>query len=614
MKRHIPAFFHYAAIAFTCAASVHTAFSQDLRERNYYYEVLTPQHAAKPQVNGFAKTRVREKLDRGLHVVAGNRKELYLSWRLLQDDAPDAAFHVYRIYNGKTERLTDTPVTATTDFTDKRPVLGEARYYVERIGKDGVSEKSEIVSADRKTLVKNGGYHSIPLHTSDRPGKVGVADLNGDGRYDYIVRTPSSNVDPGMPGNLDGLTYKLSGYLSDGTYLWTVDLGQGIEPGIWYSPYIVFDFDGDGKAEVALKTTADNVSRDEKGRVGSGEEFLTILDGMTGAVKASMPWPERNDRYGNLNRQNRNQIGMAYLDGKTPYILACRGTYKLMTVDAWSFDGKTLDRAWRWDGDEENPVIRSQGAHTLLSYDVDNDGRDEVLLGSCVIDDNGTLLWSAGLGHPDNMYLADIDPSREGLELFLVSEPFNYEGYGVMVCDARTGAKLWGIGDTTYHIGAGMVADIDPDYPGMECFAAEEKKGGSTDRYLLTSQGKKIRKNENIPDCRNWVWWTADRLRETISRSTVSKADSRNLAVKRWKQNEQVGLLEGEVLMVADLSGDWREEIVTGLPGELRIYATDIPATDRRVTLMQDALYRSYVAERSMGYPQSPIPSYYLGE
>lgn len=123
--------------------------------------------------------------------------------------------------------------------------------------------------------------------------------------------------------------------MSDGTYLWTYDMGPGIEPGIWYSPFIVYDFNGDGKAEVAIKTAGTDYVKNEKGRVCGGSEYLSVLDGMTGQEIDRVDWPERNDRYGNLIRQNRNQMGVAYLDGKTPFILAARGTYKLMVVDAW---------------------------------------------------------------------------------------------------------------------------------------------------------------------------------------------------------------------------------------------------------------------------------------
>lgn len=594
------------------------AYAQDTRERNYYYEILDPSHEPKPLVEGFAQTRVSETLDRGLTLAPGQKEgTLYLSWRLLQSDAPDVAFNVYREAGGKTKKLNRKPLKATTDFVDPSPVAGEARYQVVAVDRRGKTlDKSAFVAYSPES-VRN--YRSIKLNRSVKAGKVAVADLNGDGVYDYIIRTPESNVDPGMPGDLNGKTYQIEAYLNDGTFLWSKDLGQGIEPGIWYSPYVVYDFNGDGKAEVALKTAPDDVQRDAKGRVDTGEEYLSVLDGMTGREIARVDWPERNFRYGNLIRRNRNQIGMAFLDGKTPYILACRGTYKLMVVDAWQLNGTKLERAWRWDGDEENPIVRSMGAHSMVCGDVDDDGRDEILLGSCMLDDNGTLLWSAGLGHPDKAYLTDIDPSRPGMEVFLCLEPWHDNGRGVCMVDARTGQQIWNIGHKTFHVGDGMVADIDATHPGLECFASEDRKGGTTDKYLLAADGTYLSKNEGVPPCRNWAWWDADLLRETFAGDdnrwgAGSSSHGRAQSVVKWQGETLTQGIEGDILMIADLYGDWREEVVTALPGEIRIYTTNIPARDRRVTLMQDPLYRNYVAHRSMGYPQAPVPSYYLGE
>ena len=597
--------------------------AQDPRERNYYYEILEPRHEPKPMVEGHAATRVAEHLDRGLAAApAVDGKGIHLSWRLLATDPEGASFHVYRMADGKQQRLTRKAIGKVCDYTDQAPAATQAYYWITVL-----DAKGRVVDTSDRLEVDKGGltnYRTVKLRDPKmRAGKVAVADLNGDGEYDYIVRTPDSNVDPGMPGNLEGRTYQIEAYLSDGTFLWSRDLGQGIEPGVWYSPFIAYDFNGDGRAEVALKTAPETTRRNEKGRVDSGEEYLSVWDGMTGREVARVDWPERNDRYGNLVRQNRNQIGMAYLDGKTPYILACRGTYKLMVVDAWELRGDKLVRAWRWDGDEENPIIRSMGAHSLVTGDVDDDGRDEILLGSCMVDDNGTALWSAGLGHPDKAYLTDIDPRRPGMEVLLCLEPYHTNGRGVCMVDARTGEQVWNIGHETMHVGNGMVADFDPSHPGLECFATEDKKGGSTDKYLLTADGKYIRRNEDIPPCGGWVWWDADLTREVLhnplSREELMERwrNGQPIAqqVVKWADKSSVGEgIEGSLQLIADLYGDWREELVVSLPGELRIYTTNIPAQDRRITLMQDALYRSYVAHRSMGYPQAPVPSYYLGE
>lgn len=592
--------------------------AQDTRERAYYYEVLAPNHEPKPKVEGFATERVKENLNRGLVAsLAQDGKSVYLSWRLLDSDAAGVSFNLYRSVNGKTSRLNSKPLATTCDYLDKTPAANATYWVVPVVAKkeQKASEKVEVAAAALAPL----SYTSIKLNRAVKAGKVAVADLNGDGIYDYIIRTPESNVDPGMPGDLTGKTFQIEAYLSDGTFLWSKDLGQGIEPGIWYSPFVVYDFNGDGKAEVALKTAPDNVQRDEKGRVDTGEEYLSILDGMTGKEIARVDWPERNFRLGNLVRRNRNQIGMAFLDGKTPYILACRGTYKQMVVDAWTLQGDKLVRAWHWDGDEENPVIRSQGSHNMVCGDVDGDGRDEIILGSCALDDDGTLLWSAGLGHPDKIYLTDIDPNRPGMEVFLALEPWHDNGRGVCVVDAKTGEQVWNIGHKTMHVGDGMVTDFDPTSPGLECFATEDRKGGSTDKYLLSADGKKLGEGDDVPSCRNWAWWDGDLLRETFKGDdnrwgAGSSSGGREQSVVKWKGETLTEGIQGDIVLIADLQGDWREEIVTALPGELRIYRTNIPAKDRRVTLMQDAIYRNYVAHRSMGYPQAPVPSYYLGE
>lgn len=593
--------------------------AQDLRERTYYYEILEPRHEPKPQIEGYAQERVKENLNRGLTAaLAQDGKSIYFSWRLLETDPENVTFNLYRSINGKVKRLNSKPIKQTCDFTDNSPG-GEASYWVTTIVNKKEQAPSHKIDVNQANL-SNPNYLSIKLNNPDiKAGKIALADLNGDGTYDYIIRTPASNVDPGVGGDLTGKTFQIEAYLSDGTYLWTKDLGQGIEPGIWYSPFIAYDFNGDGKAEIALKTAPDTTKRNAQGRVGDGEEYLSILDGMTGKEIARVDWPERNDRYGNLNRQNRNQIGMAFLDGKTPFILAARGTYKLMVVDAWMLNGDKLERVWRWDGDEENPVVRSMGSHNMICADIDEDGRDEIILGSCAIDDNGTLLWSTGLGHPDKIFLTDIDPRRPGMELFLCLEPWHDNGRGVCMIDPKNGKPIWNIGHKTFHVGDGMVADFDPTHPGLECFGTEDKKGGSTDKYLLTSDGQKIGSGDDVPPCRNWAWWDGDLLRETFQGDdnrwgAGSSSDGRKQSIIKWKGETLTEGIEGDILMIADMIGDWREEVITALPGELRIYQTNIPAKDRRVTLMQDALYRNYIAHRSMGYPQAPVPSYYLGE
>jgi len=590
-------------LIFTAAS---TLIAEDPRERQYFTPALNPKHKDKPKVKGWAKQRIDEKINRGILAIPNKEGQVYIGWRLLKSDARGTAFNVYRsVEGGDPVRLNKEPVVATTDFIDKKPVTGrESIYWVRQVlkGKElGPSEKV-LLKPDAKDKPY---YASIKFQGDYRPQRIAVADLNGDGAYDFVIKQPSRGIDPAGRPNTDGLTYKLEAYLNNGTFLWRKDLGPGIEPGIWYSPFVVYDFDGDGKAEVAVKTGPQN-ARESDGRVRKGLEWCSILDGMTGAELARADWPPRNPRLGDYNRTNRNQMGMAYLDGKTPCLLVARGTYKLMIVDAYQYHNSKLKRLWHWEGDDETPIIRSQGAHGMHSADVDEDGRDEVILGSAVLDDNGTCLWSIGLGHPDKCYVTDVDPTRPGMEIFYAIEPWHDDGKGVCLVDAKTGKMIWSIGQRTYHVGDGMVADINPAIPGLECFATEDSKGGSRDRYMFSANGKRLGQREDVPGCRNWIFWDADLLRETFGRG-------RSISIIKYKGSTLTSGIEGSIIMMADILGDWREELITILAGELRIHTTTIPAKDRRVCLMQDPVYRAEVAHRSMGYEQSPATGYYLG-
>jgi rhamnogalacturonan endolyase len=585
-----------------------SAGAEDPKERQFFTPAPNPKHKDKPKVRGWAEERVDEKINRGILAIVNKEGQVYIGWRLLKSDAKGTSFNVYRSVEGGEEvKLNREPVSATTDFIDKQASPGRDNTYRIRPVQDGrAHEPSEkvLLNADANGRTH---YSSIKFKGDYTPQRIGVADLNGDGTYDFVIKQPSRGIDPAGRANTDGLTYKLEAYLSDGTFLWRNDLGPGIEPGIWYSPFVVYDFDGNGKAEVAVKTGPKD-ARELDGRVRKGPEWCSILDGMTGKELARVDWPPRDRRLGDYNRTSRNQMGVAYLDGKTPCLLVARGTYKLMMVDAYQYHNQKLERLWHWEGDDETPVIRSQGAHGIHSADIDDDGRDEIILGSAVLDDNGTCLYSVGLGHPDKCFVTDVDPTRPDMEIFYAIEPWHDDGKGVCLVEAKTGKIIWSIGQRTYHVGDGMVADIDPSIAGLECFATEDRKGGSTDRYLFSANGKRLGQREDVPGCRNWIFWDGDLLRETFV-----FGHGGTLSIVKYKGPTLSSGIEGRIMMMADILGDWREELITILPGELRIYTTTIPASDRRVCLMQDPVYRAEVAHRSMGYEQSPVTGYYLG-
>jgi rhamnogalacturonan endolyase len=561
---------------------------------------------ANPKVEGWAGQRVEEKLDRGV-VAARVPEGVYVGWRLLESDPDNVGFNVFRqAGDGPWVKLTGEPIVQTTDFVDRQaPEEAGLTYKVEATAADVPFPAG--TAAPVPLAADGASYVSIKLQDAEtRFSKVAVADLNGDGRYDFVIKQPEKNIDPaGTYWIPSPDTYKIEAYLSDGTFLWRHDLGWAIERGIWYSPYIVCDLTGDGKAEVAAKI-GEGDPRDADGRVHTGPEWMVVWDGMTGKEIARVPWPDRSG-FSAYSRMARNQMAVAYLDGKTPCLLALRGTYCRMKVDAYQLRDGKLELLWQYDNNNLPGPYWGQGAHFTRAIDVDGDGRDEVLLGNVMLDDNGVPLWTLGMGHDDFSYVGDIDPHRPGLEIFYGIES-RAEKNGMCLVDAATGKVLWGFDEPTRHIhGAGMCADIDPTVPGLECFG-------------LDCVSKR-------PDVRNGPWlWAADGtllwydqplLPKTYSLTAVYwDADLQKELLLRGKLSDYAGgtvqNMPARPVAIADVLGDWREEIIASFPGEIRIYTTTIPAADRRVCLLQDRIYRADARMNSMGYFKSPMTSYCL--
>jgi rhamnogalacturonan endolyase len=389
-----------------------------------------------------------EQIDRGLVVRPIEGGPVYLGWRWLRSDPPDRAFHVYRAAPGKDAvKLTEQPIAATTDFVDATAVAGtEYAWSIRAV----TGDTEGPIEAEVRTVA--GGeakpYVSIALDGDHTFQKVGIADLDGDGRYDFVIKQPNANVDPyWRPGYWrpsEG-TYQLEAYRGDGTLLWRHDLGWSIEQGIWYSPYVVYDLDGDGRAEVAVKT-GEGDPRDADGRVQTGPEYLTILDGQTGKPITQAAWPSREgfgEELVGYNYASRNQLAVAYLDGKTPSLIALRGTYRRMKAVAYQLNDGKLVEQWSWDNEGMPREWQGQGAHWTIAADVTGDGRDELVLGSSVLRGDGTPLWTTGQGHPDHLYVGDIDPQRPGMEIYYGIET-RRDNNGMCLVDAATGKILWG--------------------------------------------------------------------------------------------------------------------------------------------------------------------------
>lgn len=559
-------------------------------------------------LTGLSNARqLAEKLDRGLVAIPQSQNKVYLGWRLLKDDPADIAFNIYRLTPGaQAVKLNTNPIVQTTNFIDDKASLSQSNaWWICPVlnNKEQPASPKAVLPADPE--IKQ--YISIPFQGDYVCSKVAIADLNGDGKYDFVIKQPQQVTDPGV-WKKSSDTFKVEAYLHDGTFLWRKDLGWNIEQGIWWSPMIVYDFDGDGKAEVAVKTAPTDVDyRNPEdhpwpGRVMSGPEYCYILDGLTGAELDRIDWPARGNvaDWGDEknNRASRHLMGVACLDGQRPSLLVLRGTYTLMRVDAYNLDNKKLKQVWSWSGDDENPKVRGQGMHGMHAVDLDEDGRDEIVLGAAVLDDNGKILWNTGLGHPDGCYVTDIYPDRPGLEIMYGIEP-RQDRNGICVADAKTGQILWGCDHPTTHVHSqGMFGNFDPDNPGYEYYTGEKDRSQcwtySTTGTLLSSESL------GTLSPTSFYWLDGD-----------LKVYAENGKVRLYKGPE-LTQYNGRILAVADVLGDWREEFITTVPGELRIYTTTIPAKDRHIIFMQDNLYRLDVAMVSMGYFYPPQLSYYF--
>ncbi|MDB5455700.1 MAG: repeat protein [Caulobacter sp.] len=610
--------------------------------------------------------RWMERLDRGVVAVPAKDGGVLVSWRLLGVDPANIAFDVYR---GDT-KLTAKPITAATDFVD--PAGGADAAYSVRPVVGGRQQP-----ADRPATVWKDGYLSIPLQRPEggvtpdgvaygyAANDASVGDLDGDGRYEIVLKwDPSNSKDNAFPGYTGPVI--LDAYTLEGKRLWRIDLGRNIRAGAHYTQFLVYDFDGDGRAEVVMRTSDGAIDGQGKavgdakadwrgsdgevaqmdrtgavtkadgtkvaplaGRMLRGPEYLTVFDGRTGAALATAPYsPPRNPDTdtptaeqqtalwgdGYANRSDRFLAGVAYLDGQRPSIVMARGYYARTTLAAWDWRGGKLTQRRLFDSAAPGVPegFGGQGNHQLSVADVDADGRDEIVYGSMAIDDDGKGLWTAKLFHGDAMHVSDLDPSRPGLEKFGVHEsPNKNGGVGAAMLDARTGQVLWTT-PADKDVGRGLAMDIDPTHPGAEAW-------GSNLPELYDVKGQAIPGVQHPRQMNFGVWWDGDLLRELLDRNQISKWD--------WKTGTATPLLTAQGMsanngtkatptLSADILGDWREEVIwrTDDSSALRIYATPYPTSHRLVTLMHDPQYRLGVAWQNVAYNQPPHTSFFLGD
>jgi rhamnogalacturonan endolyase len=588
-----------------------------------------------------------ESLGRGVIALRTDSDSVYVGWRHLGLDPSGISYNVYR---GST-KVNSSPITNSTNLVDNGANLSVANTYTVRPVINGV----EQAASAGYTLAANAptqNYIRVPLQrpaggTSPddfaydySPNDCSAADLDGDGEYELVVKWEPSNAHDNSQSGYTGNVY-IDAYKINGTRLWRIDLGRNIRAGAHYTQFMVYDLDGDGKAEVACKTAPGTVSgtgqnvlispdsasadyRTSSGYILTGREYLTIFNGQTGAAMATTLYnPARNsdpnssdvsawgDNYG--NRVDRFLAGIAYLDGTRPSLIMCRGYYTRTAVVAWDWRNGQLTQRWIFDTGHSTTgslaVYRGEGAHSLSIADLDNDGKQEIVYGACAINDNGVGLHAPELGHGDALHCSDMNPNRAGLEIFMPHEyPPGNGNRGATLRDGNSGSVLWSTSATS-DVGRGCAGDIDSRHAGYELWASNS---GS----LYTATGSVI---GSRPSQYNFmVWWDADLKRELLDGTTISKWNetaataSALLTASGCSSNNST---KSTPNLSADILGDWREEVIWRESGNtaLRIYSTTTVATNRLYTLMHDPQYRVAIAWQNVAYNQPPHPGFYLG-
>ena len=572
--------------------------------------------------------RQMEKLNRGLVAIRTSTTSVFLSWRVLGSDPDNIAFNLYR--DGV--KIATTPIMASSNYTD---ASSTGTTYTVKPVLNGV-ETGETNSA---TIWANNYFDvnlSVPPAMTMPDGTIctyspndcSVGDADGDGEFEIFLKWDPSNSKDNSQSGYTGDVF-IDCYKLNGTKLWRIDLGKNIRAGAHYVDMEVDDFDGDGKAELIVRTapgakdglgnflskgpaaTDDDAAdyRTTGGYILTGPEYLSAFNGQTGAEISTVNYlPGRGsvsawgDTYG--NRVDRFLACTAYLDGVHPTAVMCRGYYTRLTLTAWDLKNGQLSQRWAYDSN--TPVganAYGQGNHNLSVGDIDDDGKDEIVYGASAFDDDGKCMYSTGLGHGDAMHLSDLDPDRKGLEVWEMHESVGAT-YGYEMHDAKTGAILWGV-FTGSDNGRGVAANVSTATRGFEMWSASGPGVSDCKGNTLTTSS---------PSMNFRIYWDGDLQDELLDKTSITKYGGGTLlsALDCVANNST----KATPCLSADILGDWREEVIFGTTDatKLRIYSTTIPTTNKLYTLMHDAMYRDAIAWQNTGYNQPPHCGFYMGD
>ena len=608
----------------------------------------------------------REKLNRGLVAVRTQDGRVALSWRTLGSDKKGELFDIYR--DGV--KLNTQPLTSGgTFFIDEQaPKTSDIIYEVRGGNQNGSFTLKVDAPADYLPIPiqkPEGGTTPDGRSYQYSANDCSVGDVDGDGQYEIFLKWDPSNARDNAHDGFTGPVL-IDCYRLNGEHLWRINLGRNIRAGAHYTQFMVYDFDGDGRAELMVKTGDGTIDgrgnvvgdsaadyrhrpdvqqaetawngqqewsrynrgqRTKVGRILTGPEYLSVFNGLTGEVMDTKPYvPERGDLNGwgdaYANRSDRFLAAVAYLDGIHASGVFCRGYYTRTVIAAWDWDGKELKQHWTFDTNQ--PEWRSyagQGNHNLRVADVDGDGCDEITYGSMCVDHNGQGLYNTGFGHGDAMHLI-ADPKDGQLYIWDCHEN---KRDGSDLRNAKTGGVVFQIPSKS-DVGRCMAADIDPTNPGVEMWSSDSHGIRTMKGDVLSSakdadnpqHDNTLQLNGRRLSVNFGIWWDGDLLRELLDRETVSKYDWESRSVIDIMKFEGAQFNNGtksNPCLQADILGDWREEVLVRTPDsrELRLYTTTIPTSYRINCLMEDIPYRLSVAAENVAYNQPPETGYYIG-
>ena len=616
-------------------------------------------------LQSFAHPRQMEAIDRGLVVSNVGKAGVLVSWRLLGTEGSDTEFNLYR--DGV--KIASIGKTAGTNYLDSAGKVS-SKYTVAAVvgGKEG--EKKAVSFVFDSTVTFGGQTFPYKVLKLDRPASqtmpdsantvcgyypddMSVGDLDGDGEYELIVKWFPDNFkdnSQSMVGSYTGTVF-LDAYKLDGKKLWRISLGRNIRAGAHYTPFQVYDYDGDGKAEIVMKTGDGTIDgkgkvigdsskdyRNASGIIITGPEYLTVFRGSDGAEITTIDYvPSRDirnfgsydslglnwgDTYG--NRCDRFLSATAYLDGVHPSLIIARGYYTAAYVVAYDFDGKNLKQRWFHKSETPGEGLFGQGNLNIVVGDLDRDGKDEIVYGAAALNSDGTVRYSTGLGYGYAAYVGDLDPDHAGLEVWAIHSHFDSTRYVAELRDDK-GKFLFGdLSPMQKENGRAMAADIDSTSRGYELWSYVPSE-------MHSAKGTPIKLSDTLDPEYPYlgrmiptsfrIYFDGDLQDELLNGPVVSKFNQQNRKIETYFDGEtSLGLIGNQSAknypnLVADLFGDWREEMIFRSErdsSKIYILSTPVTTPHRLYTLMHDSQYRQAVAWQNTAYNLAPHPGYYL--